>query len=173
MLDFDSKAPQSFDQFLSDCHRHLTSDDYDLVCAIFSDQDDVKTNLEGLQRLIEFNRGFRNDLVYFRAERARKDPSNYMKGQRTAKPYHMEMIQQAANETNLLDSQKAIDRFKWKMWDDLSSNCHFGLELIVVYGLKIRMLEMYQDTRTAKGAEVFEALSNPEFLVEHLYQTPK
>ena len=172
MLDFENAPPQSFDDFLADCERHLSDDDYSLVCAIFNDQDKIETDRDGIQKLIEFNHGFRNDLVYFRAEHAHKDPADHMRGQRTANPYYMETIQRAATETNLLDSQKVIDRFMWETWDDLSCTYYFGLELIVVYGLKIRMLESYQKTRSAKGSEVFEMLSDPEFLTEYLYKNP-
>ena len=171
-LDFDGVPPLSFENYLGDCQRHLSDEDYDLVCAVSDEKDAIATSREGIQRLIEFNNGFRNDLVYFRAERAHKNPLDHMRGPPTANPYYIEIIQQAAAEANLLDAQKVIDQFKWKMWDDLSSSYHFGIELIVVYGLKIRMLETYQQTRSAKGSEVFEKLTNPEFLVEYLYQSP-
>ena len=48
---------------------------------------------------------------------------------------------------------------------------YFELENVIVFGLKLRMLEKYHEIRSPKGEEIFKEVDNPEFIEEFLYQT--
>lgn len=169
-LSFAGEPPSSVESFLADCQSLLSGSDYFLTRNILAGEYHLAEGAdEAVKELIEFNRGFQNDLAHFRAERARKDPSDYTRGSRTGNARYTEMIAQAAKMANLLEAEKLIDRLKWEVWDGIVANSFFKVENIIVHGLKLQMLEKYQAVRSYRGAEVFKEITDPEFLEQYLY----
>lgn len=174
MLAFEEEPPFSFDEFLRDCALHLPSTEYTVAKRIFdNDIEGLSVANETLQALIDFNGKFRNELAFFRAERAHKDPADYVRGSRLGNSYYAELMHQAAKNTNLLEAEKLIDRLQWDVWEDITVNSHFSLENIVVFGLKLQVLEKYQRIHSSRGQEVLEEVSGPEFLEQYLYSMRK
>jgi hypothetical protein len=175
LLAFDGEPPFSFEEFLRDCAVHLSSDEFIIAGRIFdNDIEDLHVDDETLQALIGFNRQFQNELAFFRAERAHKDPADYLRGTRLGNSFYTEVIHQTAKHTDLFEAEKLIDRLKWGVWEDITATSHFSLGNIVVFGLKLKMQEKYQQAlRSSKGGEVFREISDPEFLEQYLYRVNK
>jgi len=173
-LSFTGEPPSSVELFLEDCRSLFAGDDYTLVEGVLSGNvSDDRGGNAVVRNLVEFNQGFQNDLTHFRAERARKDASDYTRGPRTGSQHYTETIAQAGKMTNLLEAEKLIDQLRWDVWDDIVANSFFRVENVIVYALKLQMLEKYQAVRSNKGTEIFEDITDPEFLEEYLYTTNK
>ena len=175
LLAFEGELPFFFEAFLRDCSIHLSTDEFIIAGRIFdNDIEDLHVEDETLQALIDFNRRFQNELAFFRAERAHKDPVDYLRGPRLGSSFYTEAIHQTAKHANLLEAEKLVDRLKWDVWGDITATSYFSLGNIVVFGLKLKMLEKYQQVlRSSKGEEIFEELSSPEFLEQYLYRINK
>jgi len=170
VLYFESQPPFTVEEFLIKIESLLTKEDYALLMKIINDDREVDTSNEVVKNIILFSRGFQNDLTYFRAERAKKDPADFLRGGRTGNQRYQEVIVQAAKNANLLEAEKMIDQFKWEVWDNLVANSFFEIENIVIYALKLAVLDKYRDIRSTKGNEIFNEVNDPEFLEESLYQ---
>ncbi len=159
MIDFDSKQSLSIEDFLRDCERLLIREDFCLVSELLSDgQGNVKTHNATYNAWADFNRRFRNEMVWFRAEDSGKDPLEYIHGDRYSDPYLVDVIHQAAKKKNLLEGEEMLDRVRWQYLEELSNGQYYNLEFIICYGLKLKILERHQEFTSPKGREVLDEL---------------
>ena len=167
MLNFDGVPPVSTEEFLQQCENLLDVDDYSFVCAALSgDKEMTSTKNKAFYSWIEFDRNFRNEIALFRAERAHKDPFQYIRGDHYVDPYLAETVEEAAKNDDLLSAEKMLDRVRWEFLDALSSSHYFDIEYIMTYALKLKILERYQEVRSNRGQEVFETLKEVEVPLE-------
>jgi hypothetical protein len=164
VIGFERKISLISEEFLRDCQRLLADEDYALIYNVLSGYaDKIETDNEVVKAWIQFDRNFRNELAWFRAERAGKDPLNYVRGQRYAEPYLSEVIHQAAKTDNLLQAQKLIDQAQWNFLNEIGTGHYFDIEFLFVYGLKLKILERYQEYSSPKGKNIFDEIKNMEF----------
>lgn len=163
MLSYEAKPPLTVDFFLEECQRLLDASDYTLIYALLTEDDPpLKTHNALVAAWVQFNRQLRNELVWFRAGRLNKDPLLFMRGERSADPFLIDKIHQAAKAANPLEVQKAIDKIIWQFLDELAVGQYFNVEFLCVYGLKLKMLHKNQEYHSPKGHEVFQGLQNFE-----------
>lgn len=159
MIDFDSKLPMSVEGFLQDCKRLLVSTDFNLVARLLGDgKETVHTNNTFYKAWANFDRRFRNEMTWFRAEGASKDPLDYIQGDRYNDPYLVEVIHQASKQDNLLEAEKMLDRVRWQQLEELLGGQYYNLEFIIGYGLKLKILERHQEFNSPKGRAIFDEL---------------
>lgn len=174
-ITFDSAPPMSVDTFIEDCHRLLSKQDAEFIEKLLARKildyaylrrlvTETKGRItyrnEAFQKGILFNRAFRNELAWFRAERAGKDPNEYIRGDRVPDPKIQEVIRAADREDNLLEAEMILDRFRWAFLDELESGHYYDIEFITIYGIKLSILERYQIIDSPRGEEIFEELKN-------------
>ena len=51
--------------------------------------------------------------------------------------------------------EKALDAFRWKKFDELMSGHSFDLDVVIVYGLKLQILDRHHQFASPKGQEKF------------------
>lgn len=164
MLFFDGKPSMSAASFLEDARRFLVCEDFELMRGLLTEEDPAPESGNALRdALARFDRGFRNELVWHRAHRLNKDPLAFLRGERALEPFWTEQIHQALKTENLLDAQDALDKIRWQFLEDLERGHFFDLETLLVYGLKLKILERRQQYRSPQGKEVFRELRNMEF----------
>ena len=157
LLFFDSKSSMSLEKFLEDCRRFLSEKDFLLLAALFDEEENFFSAHNKFScDWLEFNRICCNEMVCFRAERDKKDPVAYLRGERKIEPVIISLIQQAAKLDNLLEAEKIFDEAKWKYLDEVTLGHYFDLEYVLAYGLKLRILNRYQEIYSDKGKEIFE-----------------
>jgi len=158
-LSFEGEPPLSADDFLQDCRRLLDPRDYRLIEEILTKDEYIGSSGNGVyDAWARFDRGFRNELTWVRAERAGKEPADYIRGDRYSDPYFSEMIQQALKEDNLLEAEKILDRYRWNFLDDLQTKNAFNFGFILIYGLKLKILLRYERIDSPKGPEILDEL---------------
>lgn len=159
MISFESEPPFSSEDFLNDCKRLLVEDDYALAEDLLTrNTHPVNTHNRTFNQWATFIRDFKNEEVWFRAEAAGKDPSDYLKGERIPNDKFTEVLQQAQKAENLLEAQKILDRFRWNFLDELEAGRTFSFSMILIYGLKLKILERYAMIESPKGEVLFKEL---------------
>lgn len=154
MLSLEGKLPMTAEFFLEECQRLLDSGDYKLMHALLTQDDpQVKTQNTAGNAWIRFNRSFRNELVWFRAGRLNKDPMPFLRGQRWPDPFLAEQIHQAAKTASPLEAQNALDKIVWQFLDELAARQYFNWEFLLVYGLKLKILQRHHAYHSPAGRQ--------------------
>lgn len=157
MLDYEGKPPMSVEEFLRQCQQLLVQEDYGFMQKLLTeDEYEIKTHNYALRSWAQFNQNFRNEIAYFRAKRANKDPKEYLRGEHSGDTNLHDIIQQASKASDPLAAEKILDRTKWQFLDTLISGHYFDIEVLIVYGLKLKILERYQAVGSPRGNEIFE-----------------
>jgi len=160
-IHFDGRPAFSLEGFLEDCKRLLSSNDYLSMVNILSDAPErTESNDKTIKAALELYRQFNNISAALRAARAGKNPLDYIRGDMIQNSRITEIIQQALKQDNLYEAEKIIDRAKWDFLDEIAQGQHFNFECVVVYGLKLKILERYEVLRSAKGAEVYQGFKS-------------
>ncbi len=71
---------------------------------------------------------------------------------------HMDSLLAIADEENLLEREKMIDRLKWDYLDQLSVFCYFSVEVLLVFLIKLKSLERWLSLDPKNGEEKFRSL---------------
>jgi len=164
-LDFDSIPPMPDEDFLNECERLLAEDDFSVVQGFLSQREKLNSHNDAVNALAQYNRDFRNEIVWFRTQKVHKDSGDAMRKTRAGSLSIVEAIQQASKIPNLLEAEKFLDKARWQHWDHFLMGLQGGLESIIVYGLKLKILNRYNEINSPKGSEIFEEIKRMEILV--------
>jgi len=157
LVDIDSKLPFSSEEFLADCQRLLIKEDYYLAYQVLVNAGNgIQTENTTIKNLIQFDQDFRNELAFYRAEYAKQDPSDHVRGEKSSALGLVEAINPLLKANELLEVEKTLDRIRWKNYDYIGSGHFYNLEYIIIYGLKLRIVERYETINSPKGKEIFE-----------------
>ena len=115
------------------------------------------------QAWIDFNERLRNELAWFRAERASVDPLLHAQGEKSKDPHILGIIQHISQEPNLLMAERFLDQIRWKFLEELTFGQYFNKELVIIYTLKLKILARYEEIYSDKGKEQFEELKTVHF----------
>lgn len=177
MVFFESPAPFSVEEFLLECERLLSPEDFEKISALLAPQGmnedfvaDIASQMKANPQLadqtfyktVSFLKRFQNETAFFRAQRANKDPQKYLRGEYYSDPALLAVIQEAAKTDNPLETEKELDRARWQILDDLVSAHSFDFESILVYGLKLKILNKYKQINSPVGRETLESFKKIE-----------
>ena len=156
LLEFGMKPPLSSEDFLTECKKLLALQDYALVKKVLEPGDLTRpSNNKFLSQWMNFIQNFRNELAWIRSTEANKDPANYIRGQRIDDPNIVDLLAPAVEAEDPLSAEKLLDSARWQNLDELSQWHYFDLELLIVYAIKLKILERYQEIESPKGKELF------------------
>jgi hypothetical protein len=162
-LEFEGKPSMPVESFLDDCRRLLAQEDFFLMRELLSKgASGIETSHAFLKALAEFDNRLRNETAWFRASRLHKDPSQHIRGTRSFDPSLTETVHQASKNLNPLETQRQLDRCVWRFWDEVLIGHYYDIEVLFIYGLKLKMLERYQAYASSKGREILEKLKAVE-----------
>ena len=160
-LQFNSNPPLSCEEFLSRCRLQLNKNDFDVVEGLIKNGKGNDDNNDiVLKKWINFNHNFKNEMAFFRAKRAGKDPSDYLRGPRNGEDFFKNVIEEAAKAQNPLSTEKIFDQSRWQFLDDLQRFEYFNLAYLICYALKLSILERYENINSPKGRAIFGEYRN-------------
>ena len=156
-LAFAEKAAYSFEQFCGDCQRLLSGRDFKTIQDFLqSEEPSIKAFTNSfLQTINQFDIDFRNEAAWFQAEAMNKDPLGYLRGPRNSNPKVIDALAEASESLDPLEAEKILDRARWQYFDELLQGHYFDFECLVVYGLKLKILERYKMVDSEAGGEIF------------------
>ncbi|MFC1510747.1 hypothetical protein ACFL49_03705 [Candidatus Omnitrophota bacterium] len=85
---------------------------------------------------IRFEKDCCNEKAWFRATRAKKNPADHCRGQRSGNPQLVDIMHRASKEEDLLAGEKILDQHRFETLDQLSASHYYDLEFLIIYGVK-------------------------------------
>ena len=140
----------------------MTEDDFNAIRKATLDIDEALPHDNSiLKAWTDFNRTLKNEMAYVRAARLGRDFTKYIRGERAGDPSVTDKVMEAIKSENPLAVEKFLDRFRWAYLEQLTFGQYFNLEFLILFGLKLQILEYYQKLTTSpKAKETFEEYKN-------------
>lgn len=160
MLHFPTKPPFSFERFIEICGDKISQDDINLLKLVREGY-----VYEGPQATLKqwraFDTALRNELAKIRASRKHVDPLKYLRGQEYyIEPYITHIAMTAYRNPSIIEAERLLDQEKWRRLDELALGHYFDLDFLIVYALKLRILERWERINSAdKSLLLKEALN--------------
>ena len=157
MLHFGARPPFSYARFIAACEGLIPLGETDALRALnLAVQDAVSVGRPILKKWREFDTALRNEMVKIRASRRKIDPSKHLRADGYTEARLHQAVLQAYRNPSPIDGEKALDQEKWHYLDDLSLGHYFDFDALVIYGLKLLVLEKWEKIRSADGTALAE-----------------
>jgi hypothetical protein len=151
------KPPLTVAEFIRQCEQYLSAQDVSTVTGVLGNGSGSHKN-DVVERWAEFDRNFRNEMVHHRAKKYGLEADKYLRGERSTDMHVVALIQSASESDDPLTAEKAIDHAKWNLLDELVQGHFFDLDFLIVYGLKLQIVERYADIMTDRGKKTFDEI---------------
>jgi hypothetical protein len=173
-LSFDSEAPISEEQFLDACRFWMPEEELEELrrTRINMNAEDLGGNSLQREWFVREN-GLRNTLAEFRAGRQGWDPVRHVReisfGGIPEPLPELTAVQanarSAVEEQGPKQAEELLDRFRWRILDDLEVGHYFDLKKLMVYYLKAQILWRRDLFDRERGMEIlrrtYEAITEP------------
>jgi len=155
MLEFGAKAPLSYDDFLLRCKEQLVPADMEIVeRAETSPCEDINERCYLLKEWKRFDKDLRNEIARARANKKGKDPARYIRGEGYPNPFMTGLAQWAVNQASPLEPELRLDRARWEKLEEIGRYHYFDVGFLVIYALKLQILERWQEIDSGRGMKV-------------------
>ncbi len=156
-LHFEGKPPFSFETFLSKCSEFIPQKDLEVLKSLRS-EGLSQPKSQTIRKLSGFETLLRNELVNLRAVRKKITPEKYIRpnGYAGISIYHIAVA--AQRNPSPLEAEKALDQARWNFLDELSFGHYFDPDFLIIYALKLLILERWEKINHANKQELLENL---------------
>lgn len=160
LLNFTARAPISSQGFLATCAGLTGDSEFLLLEAILEDKALLRADYEILQRWFDFDTALRNELVKLRAGRRRQDPHKYMRENQywNADVIHAAMA--AYKNPSIQEAEQILDLGRWRFLEELNFGHYFDFEFLLIYALKLKILERWGEINRAEKEKLLEGALN-------------
>jgi hypothetical protein len=145
--------------FLGACRGILSPGDYAQLtaCRLVPGDNPPPRVHPLLGRWLAWEKALRNELVRVRAARLRRDGEPFLRpGEDGAGA--AEIVREAASLPNPLEAEFKLDKARWAFLDELEVGHIFDLQRIMVYYLKLQILERRSRFTREKGGRAYGKL---------------
>lgn len=159
MLEFGMKMPFSYKDFVLRCQGELCSRDMDVIRrATIAPCEQIDDALGILREWKNFDLALRNEIAKTRAIKKRKDSVQYIRGESYLDPYIAAFIHWAVGQDSPLEAERALDRLRWDKLEESGKSHYFDIDFIVIYALKLQILERWERINSEGGMEILQGL---------------
>lgn len=163
MLTFGSKPPMSNEDFIKQISGNVAAKDSEiLLSARLLPGKKIKKNHPALKVWVGFETMLRNEMVNFRAKKLGKDPLDYFRGEYVPAPNLIRLVLEASGEETPLEVERGIDRARWEKLEEMEQQHFFDLQFLIVYFLKLQILNKWDNMKTEKARKILRELLPPE-----------
>jgi hypothetical protein len=140
-LSYTEQPAMEHEVFLDFLEDQLSPGDYALLEAVrYGDTEPMTGDKPVLKAWKRWERTLRNELVRYRASRRRKDPEDYFReGEETLGP--VRTAKEVFDAENPLEGEERLDKSRWMYLEELETGHYFDLERVIIYSLKLQLLE--------------------------------
>lgn len=157
MLHFGAKPPFPYEKFLEMCEGLISNEDAELLsCVILSPSFGETSQNDTLARWQAFDTALRNELVKIRALRRHIDPAKYLRKDSCTEAYISHLAMNAYRNPSILEAERALDWARWHFLDELSFGHYFDLDILIIYALKLLILEKWDKINMADKEQDIE-----------------
>ncbi len=157
-LSLNDELPIRKIDFLSVCKENLKTTDFEMLRSIdLFEADQDKAPLDIIRCFFRWDRGVRNALVKLRAERLGLDPVDFIRGDMSD---HLtgHFAEEAFNADSPLIAENILNKARWKYLDELEFGHYFDLEILVIFFIKLQILERISSFDADQGRERLNAI---------------
>ena len=155
MLFFADAPPFKSRTWLDLCREQVSKDDHALLSRISFEALCPQAGDHALWRAYAaWETALRNELARQRAQRHGIDPEPFLRDA----PFYSRlssMVKEALGAGTPLETETALDRRRWDHLEELQTGTHFELGYLIVYRLKLLLLERKSQFRHEPGREAF------------------
>ncbi|MDO9573129.1 MAG: DUF2764 family protein [Candidatus Omnitrophota bacterium] len=163
MLHFSTTPVLSLKDFLNSCAELINQPEVALIRqAISTDAYALDASGSGaLLKWKEFDLALRNELARARAIRKKVPVEKFLRQGKQSDMNITHIAQAAIRRTSILEAEKYLDLERWKALDEISSGHYFDLDFLLVYALKLVILERREKINFSDKTGIIEkVLSN-------------
>jgi hypothetical protein len=155
LLLFDDPPPFSSTAFLAMCREQLAEDDHVLLARISFDALLPRPGDHDLWRAYSsWETALRDELAVQRAQRLGVSPDLFLR----AAPFFVglpALVKEALGAGTPREVETALDRRRWSYLEEIEAGTQFGLGRLIVYRLKLLLLERKDRFRPEPGRTSF------------------
>ena len=157
MLHFGARPPLSLEKFIQQARELLSQEDVRFVEACTQQNIyEQKLDQPTLNKWRAFDTALRNELVKVRSSRKKIDPAKYLREDGFTEPAISHLALNAYRNPSILEGERLLDLERWRFLDELSIGHYFDLDFLIVYALKLLILERWEKIRTADKEQLIE-----------------
>lgn len=144
--------------FLSECQRWVSDKEYQFIRQAL-EGDFTASAQKTLCRWQEFKNSLDNEVIWLRAGELNIDPEEFLnEGRQGADSVITDALAAVLKAGDPLTAEKILDRLIWQKVEELELQHFFDIDQLIVYGLKLKILERYSIIASGKGREKFAEL---------------
>ena len=159
MLNFSAKAPFSLEDFFTRCKNLIPEKEFEILCSVCK-QDSyflVTQSSDSLKQWANFEIALRNELVRARASRKKIDPLKFLRLPDWPQAEISHLAMAAYRSTSILEAEKILDQARWNFLEALSLGHYFDFDYLLIYGLKLTILERWDKIQKADKEQLLDA----------------
>lgn len=157
-LSFGHKPLLTYAGFLEGCRGLIDEDEVSVLSRLdgwdWSRPVPAEVFLLKAWRLFEV--ALRNELVRLRSSRKHADAARYLRADGWRDSWVAQVALNAVRQPAALEAEKLLDEERWKKLDELCLGHYFDFEALLVYGLKLLILERWERVGSVDKAKVLE-----------------
>ncbi len=158
-LNFSGKAPFGLQDFLARCEHLIPKQEFDILLQALN-QEAATWELarpKSLQQWRNFEVALRNELARVRSSRRKIDPAKYLRQPDSAEAQVSHLALLAYRSSSILEAEKILDQARWSFLDELSLGHYFDFDYLMIYGLKLKILERWDKIQKADKEALLNA----------------
>lgn len=161
MLNFSAWMPFNLEDFFTKCKNLIPEKEFEILSSACQQDLYVLTtrSIDSLKQWVNFEIALRNELVRARAGRKKIDPVKFLRlpDSPQAEISHLAML--AYRSLSILEAEKILDQGRWNFLETLSLGHYFDFDYLLIYGLKLKILERWDKIQKADKQQLLEAVA--------------
>lgn len=157
-LDFDAEPVITMHEFIEICRSALTKNDFRTVESLsLSEFDGMDTSVHLIARWISWESTLRNELVKLRSAVSGVESGQYLRDAEinTEAPG---VARNAFKLESALAAEEIINKARWDFLDEVEVSHYFDLEKIIIYSLRLQLLERKKMFTIENGDKNFQII---------------
>jgi len=144
VLFFPGKTPVSFEEFILLSEKFIPIQEVEILKKIsISGEYKIKNMPKVFKKWQDFDISLRNELVKIRSSRRHQNLSKYLRSQEETAFSPVSLVNIVRNPA-LAEVEKGLDLERWHFLDELTFGHYFDLDFLIIYGLKLLLLERWE-----------------------------
>ena len=157
-LSLSEELPIRKDDFLANCEKYLKKTDFDILESVsLFDAEENEVPLDVIRRFFKWETGLRNSLVRLRAESLGLEPDEFVRGE-IFDHFQALLAEEAFNADSPLMAEEILNKARWRYLDELEFGHYFNIESLVIFFIKLQILERISSFDAEEGRERLNAV---------------
>ena len=160
MLNFSVKPPFSLEDFFTKCKNLIPEKEFEILRSVCrkNSYSLATQSIDSLKQWANFEIALRNELVRARAGRKKIDPLKFLRLPDSPQAEISHLAMAAYRSTSILEAEKMLDQARWNFLEALSFGHYFDFDYLLVYGLKLKILERWDKIQKADKEHLLNAV---------------